>query len=400
MKDILKFLSAGFVALSLSACSDAGLSEKFDQGEDLSAVFPNENPVLEGEADASHQWEANEKLTKLLASFGSELAPQKNHERPKYPEYYGGAYITEEGGLVIYVHGDAEKGKSAVKSVIGDDNIEFKEAEFSYAYLTSLMDEFNAFAIAGKDPQIMEMLSGFSLMDMTNDVEVQVVGLDERKLEILKKSVFNKPGVRFERSDGKVNLEANFHPGCDFDLPNGSGSFGFRAKRNSDGEMGFVTAGHVVPVGGIVFQGSLPIGVCQYSQQSGTIDAAFVTLVDPGSDYISNTLCGTSNLLSVATTLPGVGTTVNKIGYATGHTTGKIICTNATATFNSSNGPITNLTSTNYLSAQGDSGGIVYTYVSSNGRRFTAGIHSGVLGSVRYYTKANNILSAFQLSRY
>jgi len=158
------------------------------------------------EGDALHQWEANEKLTKLRESFGSEQAMQ-NHERPKYPEYYGGGYITELGGLVVNIHGDLEKGKKAVVSVIGEDNIEFKKVAYSYAYLTSLMDEFYDFAIERKDPELMGMIAAFALMDMTNEVMVNVVGLDERKLEILKKSVFNKPGVRFERSEGHVVLE-------------------------------------------------------------------------------------------------------------------------------------------------------------------------------------------------
>jgi len=397
MNKFLKFSVAYLAVLSFAACSNPDLSQDFDQRESLDAGFPTEKRAFQGEADASHQWEANEKLTKLLASFGSERA-MENHERPKYPEYYGGGYITEQGGLVIHVYGDLEKGKRAVVSVIGGENIEFKTAEHSYAYLTSLMDEFNDFAIKGEDSQIMEMLTGFSLMDMTNDVEVQVIGLDERKLEILKRSIFNKPGVRFEHSEGKVRLET-IHPGCDFDVANGYGSVGFRAKRNSDGAIGFVTAGHVISVWGIAFQGPVPIGVCESSQQSGTIDAAFVVLTNPNEDYLSNTLCSTSNLLSVATTLPGVGTIVNKIGGATGHTTGKIISTNATTATGTSNGSITNLTKADYISAGGDSGGIIYTYIRSNGRRFTAGIHTAANGSMRYYTKADNILNVFGLLR-
>jgi len=197
------------LVLGLASCrSDADKSQDPEQNEKMKAeaAFPDEQNASGGEAYASHQWESNEKLAKLLASFGSEPMPE-NYERPTYPEYYGGGYITEQGGLVIYVYGDLEKGKKAVVSLIGDDNIEFREAKYSYPYLISLMDAFYAFMMKGEDPDVTEILSGFSLMDRTNDVEVQVIGLDERKLEILKRSVFNKPGVRFERSDGPVRLD-------------------------------------------------------------------------------------------------------------------------------------------------------------------------------------------------
>ena len=49
----------------------------------------------------------------------------------------------------------------------------------------------------------------------------------------------------------------------------------------------------------------------------------------------------------------------------------------------------------------GDSGGIVYTYVSAQQKRFTVGIIKGIdANGLVYYTKAPEIDSAFNLSRY
>jgi len=327
MKKSLKFAMASLAVLSFAACSNPDLSQDFGERESLDVGFPTEKHVLEGEVDASHQWEANEKLTKLLASFGSERV-MENHERPKYPEHYGGGYITEQGGLVVYVHGDFEKGKKAIASVIGEDNIKFKETKYSYPYLISLMDDFYAFVMKREDPGITEILSGFSLMDMTNDVEVQVVGLDERKLEILKRSIFNRPGVRFERSEGKVRLETTIYPGCRFARTasaKGGSSVGFRAKRNSDGKVGFVTSGHSISVGATAYYNGVSVGTCAYSQQYGSIDAAFVTLNNPASDNINNRLCGLSDMLSTSNTYPNPGTTVNKMGWKTGLTSERLL---------------------------------------------------------------------------
>ena len=83
---------------------------------------------------------------------------------------------------------------------------------------------------------------------------------------------------------------------------------------------------------------------------------------------------------------------------STGATSGKIISINAS--FTVSGETFTNLTSADYESASGDSGGIVYSYISSTNTRLTLGIHKGSLGSTRYYVKANQINSALGTSRY
>lgn len=85
----------------------------------------------------------------------------------------------------------------------------------------------------------------------------------------------------------------------------------------------------------------------------------------------------------------------------TGHTSGRVLSTNATAT--SSDGKTTdNLTAADYEAAPGDSGGVVYSYISATGERRTLGIHTGRSkdGSVSYYSKANEINAALGTSRY
>lgn len=385
--------------MSFNACSDADLHQELNTNEELAAKSLNEKPGIE--ADASHQWEANEKLTKLIESFGT-TKNRFQEEVAKYPEYYGGAYITEQGRLTVLLHGDQEKGRQAVHAVIGSDNVEFKAAEYSYGYLTTVMDDLNEFALSKKDPASLEFLTEFALMDASNEVEVQVIGLNDQKIAALRKSVFNKPGIKFKESTGRVKTEVTIYPGCAISRNAsmaGAGSVGFRAKRNSDGKIGFVTAGHAILVGQTAYYGSgTAVGSCVNSQQSGTVDAAFVILSNPTSDDVSNTLCGTSNLLSTMTTLPGAGTTVNKIGHSTNHTSGTVISTNVSV-IGGTGSTITNMTSANYTSAGGDSGGPVYTYISSTGTRPTAGIHMGASGSTRYFTKASNILSTFGISR-
>lgn len=83
---------------------------------------------------------------------------------------------------------------------------------------------------------------------------------------------------------------------------------------------------------------------------------------------------------------------------STGHTSGKVISTNASVTIGGVT--FTNLTSADYSSAPGDSGCIVYSYISSTNTRLTLGIHKASDGTTRYYVKANQINSALGTSRY
>ena len=161
-----------------------------------------------------------------------------------------------------------------------------------------------------------------------------------------------------------------------------------------------VSSGHLFTYyGEPAYEGSTQIGSCTATQNSGSVDAAFVLVIDPSTYIPSNYICSTSDFLSTTTSRPGSGTVVNKRGQTTGRTTGKIISTNASETF--SGKFFTNLTNADYASSGGDSGGVIYTYVSSTNTRYTVGVHKGT-GSdgYKYFTKADLALSALNVSRY
>lgn len=53
-----------------------------------------------------------------------------------------------------------------------------------------------------------------------------------------------------------------------------------------------------------------------------------------------------------------------------------------------------------YASKGGDSGGLVYTIVSSTNKRYTVGVHKGSYEDLAIYSKADNVLTALGLKRY
>ncbi|WP_164123120.1 S1 family peptidase [Sphingobacterium sp. xlx-130] len=399
-----------FLALILlNACSDRSQFDEFQFNKvGIGDKLANNKPfaMFAVEGDASPQEVANQKLTKLIEGFGVQRN-RLNKEVPDYPEYYGGAYISKEGNLTIYIFGDMQLGMQRVISAVGESKLEFKVADYSYAYLSDIMNQLNAFAAKNIKSAIVENISVFSLMDSENRIVMELKDIGETKINEFKASVLNSPAIIFKKSEGEPMFESSLQPGQSISSYLKVGSIGFRAKRISDGKEGVVTAGHVIRQAEAAFyenSNSIIIGGCYKTQIEGTIDAAFVTIFNPAY-AASNLLWGTaSDLLSVSTSQPGAGTVVNKIGYVTNHTSGVILSTNASWPAPLNNNIITDMTTATYTSAKGDSGGIVYTYISATGTRPTVGIHTGsqTVGSTKtaYFTKADNILTTFGLARY
>lgn len=108
------------------------------------------------------------------------------------------------------------------------------------------------------------------------------------------------------------------------------------------------------------------------------------------------------NQLSTVTSQPGAGTYVNKWGAKTGNSGGYIKSTNVKVVDDAGKERFVNMTSVNYDSDNGDSGGIVYTLIKSSNTRYTVGVHYGRSedGSLAIYSKADNVLSILGVERY
>ncbi|HZK71903.1 MAG TPA: hypothetical protein VFD03_10390 [Clostridia bacterium] len=112
----------------------------------------------------------------------------------------------------------------------------------------------------------------------------------------------------------------------------------------------------------------------------------------------SNVLVDSSNVLSTTISSSGVGTVINKAGKSTGYTSGTVTSTNVSVSYDGQN--FNYLVAANYTSAPGDSGGIVYSYISSTNTRYTLGIHVASNGTTRYYCKAMHVNDALGCTRY
>lgn len=256
------------------------------------------------------------------------------------------------------------------------------------------MNHINEFKLSGED-EFADKFNYFMLSDFSNKIVVEFEELTDENIAEFKQKVTDNGSVSFAKSKGEDIEDVSLKPGAQISKSGSSASIGYRVKRN--GVEGIVTAGHFASIGDSITYSGTTFGKCTDSVYSGAVDAAFIEITN--SDYTpSNTINDTSNALSTTISEPGVGTVINKSGMKTGATSGKVISTNVTWTINGVT--FTNLTSADYSADSGDSGGVVYSYISSTGARLTLGIHKGRRDGYAHFIKANEINSALSTTRY
>ncbi|MGB3180439.1 MAG: hypothetical protein WBB45_03565 [Cyclobacteriaceae bacterium] len=368
-----------------SACTDTALEEIENPPLEQNVSEAQDDDISPGE-DAEFQFAAIKQLERLNAHFANK----------PYPGYFGGAYIGDDGKLVVWIKGNAKKLKPQMAAILGTDDVVIRRARHSFNYLKRVMNDLNVFKLNPTNAATSANWNAYALMDADNEVIVELDDFNDVKIAEFKRTVMNHPAIRFTKSSGPVIEEVNLQPGCRASDGGFVGSYAFRAK--DDISTGMVVSGHQFSFGETLYEGGVPIGICVASRNSGSVDAAYIDVYESGY-FPSNLVCVTNSTLSTTTSRPGVGTVVNKRGQKTGRTSGKILSTDAT-TSNSSGTVFTNLTLADYNSDNGDSGGIVYTYISSTGTLFTVGVHKGSNSNGAYFSKADLALSALGVSRY
>ncbi len=228
-----------------------------------------------------------------------------------------------------------------------------------------------------------------------------------RLLIRLFRDMFDHPALEFKQLD-RIENESTFnvYPGARAYVHTTNdlyGSFAFRAREKSgQRRVGVVTAGHVTDVGDFCYindesSNRKTFGECvAASKEVSKADAAFIVPVAGDTVTLSNLINDNpSSVLSTVVSNPGVGTYVNMWGASTGNSGGYIQSTTVKVLDDNDKVRFTDMTSANYTSSGGDSGGIIYTYLSSKKVRYTVGIHhGGVPGkNTAVFTKASNALS-------
>lgn len=398
MSRIFQFYLFAMLCVVAQSCSNDFLEEPIDLNNDL-----REELSLDEESQAVAN-EVNQLILDKICGVS-----RTNENVKSYPDYYGGSYIEHNGFLTILISGDSIYGASQVVKVTSNPIVRFRKCDFSYQELLNVLDNITK-SLEDAPHLVGENVTAAGINDQDNTVEVFMADISEYNISEFRK-IYDHPAITFHKMSG-IKYEASTSVSPAFKLcltsastDNNFGSFGFRARDKTNPKIvGFVTAGHVIEVDDYCFYNQKIFGRCTKSYPNGiNADAAFVV---PDNSNITYDLTNDINgdplaVLSTKTSLPGAGTYVNMWGAESGHQGGYIKNTNYII-YKDKKPLISDLVTADYKSAGGDSGGIIYTYVSSSKTRFTVGLHLGRAtdSNLAIYSKADNVMNLLGVERY
>lgn len=361
---------------SLNSCSKDAM--EFDKTQEA-PIDPNANARNAGE--------------KLLSSFGKTATRSLSDD--EYPDYYGGGYI-EEGKLIVFIkREDFIKNRSAVINTTDTDYISFREGDYSYKELKTVLTEIADYIEQNPLSENAANIKCSFLNDFENNIVVELEDCSDSSIEDFKNKINNFSGIIFKQSSREF-IEHALAPGSPIYAkinnnlyPN---SVGYAAMRF--GTTGYITAGHGFGTNSKVYTASgLEIGTCQLSVHSGSTDAAFIVPTN-FNYYVSN-----GDLTGEELTI-WAGDNVTKRGQTIAQSPGYIVSTSVTV---SSKNQVTGVSTTlrdmaeaTYLSAGGDSGGPVYLTANKK----IVGIHQSGTAFTSIFCKVSNIRSSLNAYYY
>jgi hypothetical protein len=157
---------------------------------------------------------ANEAYNNILDSFDA----SSNRSEMNYGDDYAGAYINEDGKLVVLIasgedteEAEFQRAAGALLEAANPENagdIVFQKAKYSYAYLEGLMEKINNQNAQPKDPDsIWYHIATVGILDDKNRIEIGIVDLDDMKIQKFKSEVLDEEAITFKNSGGRIIRE-------------------------------------------------------------------------------------------------------------------------------------------------------------------------------------------------
>ena len=152
--------------------SSAGFSElPFDF-----ELLPEEKAVIEsmGLERFVREARAGDAYDRLLNAFSANT----NDEDGGLPDYYGGAFINEEGCLVVNLTKTTRSIKKEIQNLAGTDEISYQKVSFSYSEQQTISRNLQN-AVNNADAYIKDNVAGFGIDQSQGLVRVYILNNSE-----------------------------------------------------------------------------------------------------------------------------------------------------------------------------------------------------------------------------
>lgn len=311
-----------------------------------------------------------------------------------YLDNYAGAYLGDSGELVVLTT-NIENTERNLSSV----NASFTPVEYSLNELNEINNTIINYMENHENEDWISNISGFGIFEKDNRVIVSFTDLTDDMIQTFENKITKSDAIIFNEKE-KMQPQTAVSLGSKTYYQNSSTQFdfsvGFRARDKVYGN-GFVTCGHGMSAGARVYTpDGNPAGTISMVSYHQGVDASFVKS-ESQAPVQSKTVSGVNIVGNHYVTGFLTGATVKKEGYATKMTSGKILSTDYTS--RTEDGvTVYHTILTDYRSAKGDSGGIVYMVV--NGDSVPAGIHRAGNGSSAVFCTVQKVIDYLDVTPY
>lgn len=283
------------------------------------------------------------------------------------------------------------------------NDIEIRTVKYSYNQLDFILKEITEYIEDNIKSTIFSNMVVWYISLQNNNIVLFLKDASLEKINEFKTNISDSEAIKFMETKDEIILCVNLNPGTKIRrlVPASNFSMGYRVRLTSDHSKTYLlTTGHGPGVGAIIADSlGANFGVMDSISRNGYADAGLVRITN--SNYtLTNIINGTTDSLSTTINRPGVGTVLNKVGFATGHSSGSI--TSTTGRVNSQGILFKDLIVVSSMnSAPGDSGGPAYTYHSTANEKRTVGIVMAKDNSNNcYIVKSDHAQGVFGVSRY
>ncbi len=344
----------------------------------------------------------------------------RNELTPDYPDYYAGAYIQEDGKLVVLLTEVSKTHSDSICSLTRSSDVIFKTASVPYNDLVSHRDDiiqtYESLKNNSLENRIADDLStllnsfiGIGIEEQNNRIVVTLTDTSAENIDSFRKYLSSYEHIFFEQSGG-AEKHTSLSPGGGIlvydNVGDHTGSIGYRSFRplGSRTLYGFTTAAHVVNSTypeSVYTLNRVLCGNVSTLQYGVTIDAAFVQTT---SDFTVTNQTPSGKIIASSwfTSIPE-GMSVIMHGKTSGELSG--VVRNNAYHFTTSDGVnLTDMLRCSYDAKFGDSGGVVFSLY--NGDYAIVGIHHGQVSAIQalngrsIVSKAQNIDTTLNVTPY
>lgn len=314
-----------------------------------------------------------------------------------YPEYYGGAYIDDNGELVVLVTEMTSAVSSKVRQATDNSSqvstelceVSYNEMCYVIDFLTNKMEELRNQGV---------VIDSISDNIMKGNVTVSIIDLNHNKEKLVREYI-DCEFIEFVNSSGAESTASTVGGGYGIASDTGTSTAGFAAEDTYYGVTGIVVVSHIFQdFGDDAYYNGEYIGFVWESgyENNSTADASFIK--QDGDVNITAVLKNNGRVFGGWTSELPVNATFSMYGNVSKLQSGRITSTNTSVLYNSLNITFTKQCSATYYSQNGDSGAPILYYEGNYGGKtcYTiCGIQSGYNRSlgVSYFSPYKNIVN-------